>query len=328
MNEFDIKSQWESDRPIYEVWAKFVRDEICGELDSAVRPLTIGEFLRMPVMPRLKEINSLIDKALFRGKNYQDPYAEITDKVGMRFVVLLTSDIKKIEDVISVSANWSTSKDRDYEEEREAKPLEFAYQSVHYVVRASRDLTVSAITIPEGTPCEIQLRTLLQHAHSELTHDSIYKSQRTASPKTQRVIARSMALIETTDDFFEQVVVELGNATESERNATTVLDRVYREYVKLVPESQKSNLLIVDAFTDKFNEDIEGSLRDFLKRKPYVIDRIAQKANDRHLYRQSAILLIYLMADLSPTVTKELWPLTLDELRPVYGDIGLSIDGF
>lgn len=328
MKESDIKSRWEFDRPIYEAWAKFVRDEICGVVDSAVRPLTFSELLRIPVTPRLKEIKSLVDKALFRGKNYQDPYAEITDKVGMRFVVLLTSDIKKIEDAISVSTNWYASKDRDYEEERAAKPLEFAYQSVHYVVRASRDLTVNAITIPEGTPCEIQLRTLLQHAHSELTHDSIYKSKRTASHKTQRVIARSMALIETTDDFFEQVVVELGNATEPERNATTVLSRVYSEYVKLVPESQKSNLLIVDAFFDKLNEDIEGSLRDFLQRKPYVIERIAQRASDQHLYRQSAILLIYFMATLSPTVTKERWPLTLDELRPVYGDLGLSIDDF
>src|SRR3546814_12228521 len=39
-----------------------------------------------------------------------------------------------------------------------------------------------------GTPCEVQLRTLLQHAHSQLTHDTIYKPKTIASSHTKRFV--------------------------------------------------------------------------------------------------------------------------------------------
>ena len=328
MNETEIISRWEVDHPVYEVWAQFVCDEICSVVAETIHPQTLGEFLKVPVKPRLKDVKSLVDKALFRLKNYQDPYSDITDKVGIRFVVLLTSDIKKVEQAIFGSSNWSSSKDRDYEEERKAKPMEFAYQSVHYVIRATRDLVIGAITVPAGTPCEIQVRTLLQHAHCELTHDSIYKNKRTASAETQRTVAKSMALIEAADDFFELVMEDLGKATDLERKALAVLSRLYVQRIKLSPEAQKSNILIVDAFSDKLGDDLENDLSKLFQAKPYVLDRVTERAVNQHLYRQPAILLVYLMANGSPAATKERWPLTLDELRPVYRDLGLSIDDY
>ena len=328
MNESEIIARWKADHPFYEVWAQFVCDEICSVVAETIHPQTLGEFLKVPVKPRLKDAKSLVDKALFRQKNYQDPYSDITDKVGIRFVVLLTSDIKKVEQAICSSGNWSSSKDRDYEEERKEKPMEFAYQSVHYVIRATRDTLIGEITVPAGTPCEVQVRTLLQHAHCELTHDSIYKNKRTASAETQRTVAKSMALIEAVDDFFELVMEDLGKATELERKALAVLSRLYVQQVKLSPEAQKSNILIVEAFSDKLGDDLEDDLIKLFQTKPYVVKRIAERAVDQHLYRQPAMLLIYLIANASPAATKERWPLTLNELRPVYMDLGLSIDNY
>lgn len=326
MNEVDITTRWNADRPVYEAWADFVSNEICSVVEKAIHPLKLSEFLKVPVKPRLKDIKSLVDKALFRQKNYKDPYSDITDKVGMRFVVLLTSDIKKIEEAICMSDYWASSKDRDYEEERKAKPMEFSYQSVHYVVRATQELTVHGIHIPPGVPCEIQVRTLLQHAHSELTHDSIYKPKRAASPEIQRTIAKSMALIEATDDFFERVMDDLGKASSPESTALRILGDLYTKYLKITPEDQKSNLLIVDSFHDRLKNNINDRLINLFKDKPYVIDNISNRRVNQHLYRQPAILLVYLMATESPAVTKERWPLTLEELRPVYRDLGLSID--
>ncbi|MCE5262970.1 MAG: RelA/SpoT domain-containing protein [Deltaproteobacteria bacterium] len=328
MNEAEIISRWEADKLTYSAWAKFVLDQIYSSVKSAIHPQKIEEFLKIPAIPRLKETKSLVDKALFRNKNYQDPYSDITDKVGVRFVVLLTSDIKKVEKAICGSSDWTSSKDRDYEEERRERPLEFTYQSVHYIVRASRDLSIYETMIPQGTPCEIQVRTLLQHAHSELTHDSIYKPRRAASVEIQRTVAKSMALIEATDDFFERVMEDLGKASEAERKVLTVLERLYAEHVKSIPEGQKSNLLIIDAFSDKSGEDIEGRLNELLRSKPFIVDRVIERAVHEHFYRQPAILLAYLMASSSPSLAKEKWPLTLDELRPVYMDLGLSIDDY
>lgn len=328
MKETEIIAQWNADRPAYLRWAQYVRDEICSKLEQSIDPIPLGEFLKVPVTPRLKDANSLVDKAIFRQKNYQNPYADITDKVGIRFVVLLTSHIKKIEQFICGSDSWDSSKDRDYEEERMAKPLEFAYQSVHFVVRSLRDITIDDIKVPEGTSCEIQVRTLLQHAHSELTHDSIYKPKRTASAEIQRTVAKSMALIEATDDFFELVMEDLGNSTAPERNAMTILSRIYFENVKTTPETQKSNFLILDAFLDKLGDDLECRLNNLLTEKNYVLSRVVERAVDQHLYRQPTIFLTYLMVITSPSATKERWPLTLEELRPVYRDFGLSMDDY
>lgn len=326
MTEAEIVAQWEIDRPIYEVWAKIVRDEISAAVELAIVPLTLNEFLKVPTKPRLKETKSLVDKALFRQKGYQNPYADITDKVGMRFVVLLASGIRKVEEVICASDTWTSSKDRDYEEERKAKPLEFVYQSVHYVVRAARDIAISDVTVPAGTPCEVQVRTLLQHAHSELTHDSIYKPKRVASPEIQRTVAKSMALIEATDDFFERVMEDLEKASAPERNALLVLKKLYAARVGLLPESQKSNMLILDAFTDSLGDDLEARLSGLLEQKTYIIDRIKGRAATQHLFRQPAILIAYLVATSTPAATKQRWPLTQEELRPIYQDLGMSID--
>ena len=77
------------------------------------------------------------------------------------------------------SESWT--KDKDYEAEKLAKPLEFSYQSVHYVLRSKAGLLLTASRLPEGLACEVQFRTLLQHAHSELMHGTLYKPKTIAS---------------------------------------------------------------------------------------------------------------------------------------------------
>jgi hypothetical protein len=133
----------------------------------------------------------------------------------MRFVVLLTADIKKVGEVIEAGVRqgfWEASKDRDYEKERLDKPLEFSYQSVHYVLRAKAGIVHQGYNIPEGASSEVQIRTLLQHAHSELTHDTLYKPKTTAQSEVKRTVAKSMALIEATDEFFEKAIKDLDEA--------------------------------------------------------------------------------------------------------------------
>jgi ppGpp synthetase/RelA/SpoT-type nucleotidyltranferase len=326
MTETEILRQWEADGPIYQAWAEFVKCTICSALTASLSPLSLTHFLKVPVEPRLKDPKSFIDKALYRNKNYEDPYADVTDKAGIRFVVLLTSDIRKVEQAICESDRWSASKDRDYEEEREAKPLEFTYQSVHYVVRASDTLKSGEVEIPAGTPCEVQVRTLLQHAHCELSHDSIYKSKKTAPPRIRRAVARSIALIEAADDFFETAMDELKKGTAQEREAIELLGQIYRDVLKREPEVQESNFLIMDAYPERLGAELAETLRAFLQTKPYILERIAERAETQHLYRQPVILLIYLLAAQSPAVTKDRWPLTAEELRPLYRDLGLSID--
>ncbi|MBR0568256.1 RelA/SpoT domain-containing protein [Azoarcus sp. L1K30] len=330
MTESEIRTLWEAERPIYQAWSDYVRDRLVARLTELLAqqepPGKISEFLKLPVQPRLKDAKSLVDKALFRDKKYGDPYAEITDKAGMRFVVLLSSHIRLVEQAILDDQDWEGSKDRDYEEERRARPLEFSYQSLHYVVRASRDIRLGAVTVLKGTACELQIRTLLQHAHSELTHDTIYKPKKAASPEVNRAVAKSMALIEAADDFFELVMRDLQSASKPVRDAIDALSRAYVRHIGIRPETEKSNVVVLDAFAEQMPADLTGQIESLILSKGYISERIRSRFDTHHLFRQPVILFAYLMAVSRPAEVKDIWPLTTAELKLVFLDLGISYD--
>lgn len=330
MTESEIRSLWEAERRIYEAWGDYVSSQLVEHLSVVLAqqepPGKISEFLKLQVQPRLKDAKSLIDKALFRDKKYGDPYAEITDKVGMRFVVLLSSHIRLVEQAILENQDWEGSKDRDYEEERRARPLEFAYQSLHYVVRAARDITHGGVTVPQGTACELQIRTLLQHAHSELTHDTIYKPKKAASPEIKRTVAKSMALIEAADDFFELVIRDLQSASKPVRDAIDALSRAYVCHIGIRPEAEKSNAVVLDAFSEQIPADLIAQIASLISSKGYISERIKSRFDTHHLFRQPVILFAYLMAVSRPAEVKDIWPLTNDDLKLVFLDLGISYD--
>jgi putative GTP pyrophosphokinase len=60
----------------------------------------------------------------------------------------------------------------------------------------------------------------------------------------------------------------------------------------------------------------------------YLPQRIAEKASHKLLFRQSSILLVYMLAAEEPTAMKKKWPLTPNELRPIYTDLGMTFDNY
>ncbi|MFI0377863.1 MAG: GTP pyrophosphokinase family protein [Candidatus Thiodiazotropha sp.] len=172
MNEAEFIKQWELDKPAYRAWGEYIVEIISQELESSGKDLDV--FFKIPAKYRLKEDSSLVDKAFYRpGKDYSDPYNQIEDKVGVRFVVLLLDDIQEICNAVQGSNSWNFDACKNFNEDKEKNPLLFTYQSVHYILRPKEEMDVGGVTIPISTPCEVQVRTLLQHAHAELTHDAI-----------------------------------------------------------------------------------------------------------------------------------------------------------
>ncbi len=110
---------------MYEAWGNYVVNRIIHRTHDQITPFSVDIFLRVPPKSRLKADGSLLEKAFYRNKGYKDPYGDITDKAGVRFVVLLTSDIKIIEEAITECEEWEASKDRDYELEQEKHPIQF-----------------------------------------------------------------------------------------------------------------------------------------------------------------------------------------------------------
>lgn len=294
MTEEEFQNQWNVDKPVYDAWGKRVVDEICEELKKADKSIDV--FLKTPPKHRLKDTQSLIDKAFYRPeKSYQDPYNEIEDKVGARFVVLLIEDIKLINNIITRSNLWTYDACKHFDEDKEREPLLFSYQSVHFILRPKNTINVDGCNVTTNIPCEVQIRTLLQHAHAELTHDAIYKAKRAVKPKVHRTVAKSMALIETTDDFFNEVSLQLNCGPVEEFGIVSKLDALYFSSTGIKANTQKSILTILDEFEDLVNDTLISSIESYIHQTPEIVEIIQEKYKEGALYKQSTVLFIYWM---------------------------------
>ena len=192
--EAELLDRWRSECPVYEAWGAFVSEALTAAVAREIHPASVELFFRIPLKHRTKEDASLLAKAFHRGKSYANPYEQIEDKAGVRIVVLFAEEIRTVERAIQASDQWTAAKARDFEEERARRPFEFDYQSLHYIVRSKPGLSREGVAIAADIPCEIQVRTILQHAYSELTHDTIYKPSVQAEPEVKRAAARAWRL--------------------------------------------------------------------------------------------------------------------------------------
>lgn len=326
MTQDEFLALWRAHEPAYRAWGLVVRREVEQGLARSNPGINLGSFIKIPAEPRLKEEDSLIAKAFFRGKDYKDPFLEIEDKVGIRFVVLLTSEIDKVQRVIEQCPHWIYSLDRDYEKEQAARPAEFGYQSKHYVVKSVSHFEEDGVVIPIGTPCEIQIRTLLQHAHSELTHGNIYKREEgtEVSKKVARAVAKSMALIEAVDDYFLHAVGALNDATKADREILDQLDFSFQRHVGIAASTNKSGQLVINAYRDHLN-DLSKRIDDLVAKRPYIVEMVKSRMGEQMMFRQSWIFLVYLLVDEMPRVASDKWPFPLEEVRAVYVDLGRTV---
>jgi putative GTP pyrophosphokinase len=326
MGEKELIQRFEKEVPIYSAWGNLVTNTILNGIRTEIKDdRKFREFVKIPPQPRIKDTDSLVEKAFYRNKKYIDPYNDITDKVGTRFVVLLVDDIKLLSKIVESEKIWETSKDRDFEEERNKHPLVFDYQSVHYIIRNRIDRVVDQILVPKHTACEVQLRTLLQHAHSELTHDTIYKPNIRVIPEIVRVVGRSMALIEATDDYFTQVKTTMNSIEQRINNFFDDLRVIFSTIARPEPQP-KLNLLILDAYRDVIEEIMPQTIQQFIERNTFLKERIRERQQDFLIYRQPIILLMYYLLANEKSRFRQLWPFSDNELQPIFTDLGIAFD--
>lgn len=328
MSKETFLEQWLNDKPMYEAWGKFVTSQILEQLVS--KGHNVSSYLKQPAIPRVKEENSLIDKAFYRpSKEYSDPYNDIEDKVGVRFVVLLLEQIEEINSIVTSSDDWGHKECRHFESERNKDPLIFTYQSVHYVVRASRDILFEGLLIKENTPCEIQVRTLLQHAYAELTHDAIYKAKKRVRPKVHRTVAKSMALIETTDDFFSNVYDSLNRGHIEEFDIERSLDSLYEHVIGKQPmPMQKSALVILCEFEDMLDADLINRIQALLTSNDDIASIIKMRSETDPFYRQSISLFVGWLIKRKRSRLISDWPLDIKIANAFAADLSVSLDNF
>ncbi len=136
-----------------------------------------------------------------------------------------------------------------------------------------------------------------------------------------------MALIEVVDDFFVGVVNDLAELTKHEKDALLVLTDIYEKNIGRA-DNAKSNLTMIDSYSNFIDENFAANIDAFLKSKDFIFERIKLHSVEKHLFRQPSILFVYMLVNKSPSKAKGLWEYLPEELRIVYTDMGMNFDKF
>ncbi|ORJ47574.1 hypothetical protein B2M27_25340 [Kluyvera intermedia] len=328
MTDYDeFQKYLENNYKVFESWGHYVADTIIGDISAKLGGSHIKSFIKIPVEPRVKEINSALGKVARKG--YSDPISQMTDLVGARFVVLLSEDLELISDVIENNSSFVATVSKNYQEEIMLNPKLFDYQSKHYEVRPKVALEIDGLKVPENICCEVQIRTLLQHAYAELVHDNIYKPTGIVPKAAERHIARSMALMETTDDLFCATMKLLYDTNKHRNRLNEALCEIYRDTIGsgYMHYDESTNFVVLDAFKENFSSATESETRELISKKTYLPPRIRSRSTSKTLFSQPCILFIYyLIKNLPVEKIRDQWPLPgyIHELELAFSDLGFN----
>ncbi|MDN7603917.1 hypothetical protein QZM68_29580 [Burkholderia gladioli] len=322
-DEFGLLLQGKA--PSLRAWGGFVVSKISERVRDHIGEQRYKNFFKVPPVFRLKDVDSA--KKKMADKGYLDPESQMTDLVGARFVVLLRTDIRVVEDALTGYTGWTLSRDRDFEFEVSKQPEVFDYQSVHYLVSCPVDEDVGGTNVLAGTTCEIQIRTLLQHAYAEVVHDNVYKPGGIVPPQTRRVIARSMAFVESADELFCEAVEQLAVVNTNREQWFDFLAPLYFSISGIdVAQSDSQDVLSV---VDTFRDFLAGADREEVRQlvsNPELSRHIRRRSADGGLFSRPTCIIAYWLAEKYPRALMSSWPLSSQDsdLRQVLTDLGIA----
>jgi ppGpp synthetase/RelA/SpoT-type nucleotidyltranferase len=333
MSESELKSVFEQRIPILQALGEWVISVVCSELVNQFGSETrVENFFKIQPKPRVKTTDSFLAKAFVR-KPKNDPLSEITDQVGVRFVVLLLEEIDIIGKIIQTCKMWKWTKDRDFEKERLERPDYFSYQSDHYIIYPLNDVTWGNVCVPSGIPCEIQIRTLLQHAYAEMAHDSDYKPSIELPEEDRKHVRRSLAkgsaLIETTDEVFKDIKHYFD---EYNAGIQSLLVKCSDLYCELTGEKALRYSILSNEIADNFREILMKTTPDEIElwiRGQKDFDEIIRRNRERSVfYRDSIVILLFWLVSNHRFEVRKKWPVDMVYLDNFCNEVGISIDPY
>ena len=176
------------------------------------------------VVSRVKTVESFRDKAsrMFIGEEgeapaleFPNPLREIHDLVGVRVIVKLPHEIREAANLIKRRrSDFDCRSDR----EKDIGSVEsgtYGYSSRHLILKTRGEEVVrdfqaklgGEIKITGNFVFEVQIRTILSHAWSEIEHDIRFKNAepRAWSPHIDRQFTATAAMLEAVEDQFSEL---------------------------------------------------------------------------------------------------------------------------
>ncbi len=203
------------------------------------------------VQTRSKSLTSFAEKIIRKREKFDDPCHQFTDLCGGRVVTHTHDEVDAV--CTFIKEHFDIDWDDSVSIEQRLSPTEFGYRSVHYIVTL-RSGTFSVgedeIAIPDDVrdlKAEIQVRTLLEHAWADFSHDRSYKSAFKAPAKWERELVRLAAMLEEADASFTHIDTGLREYASS-YGAYMEPERISEEIerLKLVAELDPQNAALID----------------------------------------------------------------------------------
>lgn len=325
MNEIETKilTDFNSLKVALNKWGKFVDDTALSILN---KPFITEHKLKIPCSYRLKEDKSFISKALYRGKKYTEPLKEIEDKIGTRLVLLTTDDVDAVSKVLLNSDKWHSKVTKDIDTLIDEEPEKFSYQSIHVVVWPLENDKNYENVAHELLTCEIQIRTLLQHAYSEVSHDSTYKGPFKNDKEITRHLAKSMALMEATDDYFCDIFKKMSDDKRKYANFINELITLYLGFnasfkkEDLDFDLSKLTFLLLDKKDIAINDIQDFSIRNNADLTSAIVPQ------NGYLFEQPICILLSYYFFKHRNFLRTEWPLSLESLQNLYRVFNTSFD--
>lgn len=174
-------------REIYEGKSPVLRraeDELRSILEKIVATIEDKTLVRAEVRRvRIKELPSLQRKAEKNGWKADDALSSCGDLIGGRVVCNNVEDVYRFAELLkeSLPILWGDVEVQDYTK----KSTEGGYKALHVNFRLDAGQHPFH---PDLVPCEVQIRSRLQDAWAELSHDDFYKQPNLPADLRARVI--------------------------------------------------------------------------------------------------------------------------------------------
>ena len=157
-------------------------------------------FFTMEVCHRIKTVDSLAEKLRRKSGKYSSIY-DITDLCAARIICYLNVTVDEIAEALK--KDFVLDEYNSIDKRKALSATQFGYLSLHNIVslRPEDGFSEELCKIR----CEIQIRTVLQHAWAEIEHDLGYKSSFGIPGTIRREFSRIAGLLEIADNQFVEL---------------------------------------------------------------------------------------------------------------------------
>ncbi len=173
--------------------------------------LKIGKINFHSINFRTKDIYSLkqkIKRKSLAGKIYQS-LDDISDLSGVRIILFFNDDLKKVLNIIEKEFFVFVKDNLDKPFVKILNENDSGYTSTHRIVKHNKTREkLNEYRYFSGMKCEIQVRTVLQHAWAEIEHGIGYKnniSRKLSSKEVKQIFRDTSKLLNEADNNFSEI---------------------------------------------------------------------------------------------------------------------------